>query len=91
MKVDWARLGDAEVLEAELRADPAIMTADRLAGACDYRLFSRHGDYRRAAAWDRRVATLPGVAQVRTRFCAAVREAPRFAAIRLGLEEGRAS
>lgn len=86
LKVDWSRLAEPEVLEAELRRDPAIVTADRVAGACDYRLASRHRDYRAAAAWDRRLAGLPGVAEVRTRFCGKVADRPRYAAIRLALE-----
>lgn len=86
LKVDWSRLAEPEVLEAELRRDPAIVAADRVAGACDYRVASRHRDYRAAAAWDRRLAGLPGVAEVRTRFCGRVQERPRYAAIRLALE-----
>jgi hypothetical protein len=89
LQIDWSRTS-GEALEASLRADPAILVADRILGAADYRLFSSHADYSAANAWIRQVRETPGVARLTTRFCATVCDRPRFAAARLAADEASA-
>jgi hypothetical protein len=83
--VDWSREAD-EALEARLREDPAVLAADRILGAADYRLLSSHADHRAANAWMRDLRDAPGVARLTTKFCATVCDRPRFAAARLAAD-----
>jgi hypothetical protein len=85
---DWSRTSPG-ALEDRIRQDPAILVADRILGAADYRLFSSHRDHRAANAWTRDLRDTPGVARLTTKFCATVRDRPRFAAARLAVEASR--
>ena len=89
LHVDWSRAA-AQMLEDRFRQDPAILTADRILGAADYRLLSSHADYRAANAWIRDLSETPGVARLATRFCATLCERPCFAAARLAADEAAA-
>jgi hypothetical protein len=84
--VDWSR-ATVETLEDRLRRDTAVLVADRVLGAIDYRLFSIHADHRAANTWMRDLRETPGVARLTTRFCATVCDRPRFAAARLAADE----
>ncbi len=86
--VDWTK-ADPEQLEARLRCDPAVLTADRILGPADYRLFSRHADFRAASAWVRALEIEPGLSRVTARFCASVCDRPYYAAARLAADAAR--
>lgn len=86
LKVDWAHSANLDVLDAHLRADPAIVTADRVTGSSDYRLHSRHADYQAANAWARAIAAHPNVAHAASRFCTALYDRPNYAAARLAAD-----
>ena len=86
LSIDWSLTGP-ETLEARFQVDPAILTADRILGAADYRLFSCHADHRAANAWVRELRETRGLARISTRFCATVCDRPRFAAARLAADE----
>jgi hypothetical protein len=86
LKVDWAATDSPDALDTWLRADPAIMTADRVTGTSDYRLLSRHAHYRAANAWARDLAAHPSVSRAVTRFCASLEDRPNYAAARLAAE-----
>lgn len=91
LKVDWAGLRSLESLDDKLRRDPAIMTADRITGGCDYRLLSRHADYQSANAWTRDIESHPSVARAETRFCASMWDRPHYAAARLAADHPQTS
>lgn len=80
--LDWTQ-ARAEALEARFRDDPAVLIADRLLGPSDYRLFSRHADYRVASAWVRDLEAEPGVSRLGNRFCTLAWDRPHYAAARL--------
>ena len=84
LRVDAVRPDDLAALEHLIAADPLVMVAAAITGRYDYRLFSRHADYRSANAWSRSLEASPGVAQVVTRICETVIERPRVAAAFLG-------
>lgn len=84
LRVDQVRPDDLAALERRMAADPTVMVAARITGRYDYRLFSRHSDYRSANVWSRSLETCPGVAQVVTRICETVVERPCVAAAILG-------
>lgn len=86
LKVDWAGLRSLDSLDDQLARDPAIMTADRITGGCDYRLLSRHADYQTADAWTRDIASHPSVARAETRLCASLWDRPHYAAARLAAD-----
>jgi hypothetical protein len=86
LKIDWSRAGGVRSIDERLRSDPAILVADRVAGDADYRLFSRHADYRAANAWARELLSEAGVSQLTTRFCARVSRHSRYAAARLAAD-----
>ena len=90
LQVDWSRI-TADRLEDRLRADPSILAADRVLGACDYRLLSTHADHRSAGVWLRALREEPGVARLATRYCARLCDRPRFAAARLAADARCAS
>jgi hypothetical protein len=83
--VDWSRTAGA-ALEARLQQDRAVLVADRILGAADYRLLSSHADHRAANAWMRDWRDAPGVARLTTKFCATVCDRPRYAAARLAAD-----
>jgi hypothetical protein len=85
LAADWSRTA-RQTLEDRLRQDPAILVADRILGAADYRLFSSHGDHRAANAWARALSETPGVGRLTTKICANVCDRPRFAAARLAAD-----
>lgn len=89
LQIDWSR-ASGEVLEDHFRRDPDILTADRILGASDYRLFSVHADHRAANAWTRALREEPGIARLNTRFCASVRDRPHYAAARLAADQAEA-
>lgn len=80
LRVDHAVVDDLVALERRIADDPLVMVAARITGRYDYRLFSRHPDYRAANAWSRGLESSPGVAQVVTRICETVIERPGMAA-----------
>jgi len=88
LRIDWSRAGDPAALEQRMRLDPAILVADRMLGSSDYRLFSRHCDYRAANDWIRRFAADPAIGQMTTRFCTGLQGRPRHAAARLANRPG---
>jgi hypothetical protein len=83
--IDWSRASE-EVLEDRFRRDPDILTADRILGSSDYRLFSSHADHRAASAWTRALRQELGIARLTTRFCASVWDRPYYAAARLAAD-----
>jgi hypothetical protein len=85
LRIDWSRIDQAG-LEDRLRQDPAIIVADRILGSSDYRLFSRHRDYRTANAWIRELASQPDISQMSTRFSTNLHLRPSYAAARLAVE-----
>jgi hypothetical protein len=86
LRIDWSGVADPDALEDRLRCDPAIVVADRILGSSDYRVFSRHRDYRAANVWLRQVTSEPEIGQMTTRFCTALRDQPCYAAARLAGE-----
>ena len=84
LRIDAVRPDDLSELERRIADDPLVMTAAAITGRYDYRLFSRHSDYRSANAWSRALEVAPGVAQVVTRICERVLERPCVAAAILG-------
>lgn len=84
LRVDAVRPDDLAALERRISADPLVMAAAAITGRYDYRLFSRHADYRSANAWSRDLEASLGVAQVVTRICETVIERPGMAAAILG-------
>jgi len=90
LRIDWSRI-DQRTLEDRLRRDPAIIVADRILGNSDYRLFSRHADYRSANAWIRELASRSDISQMSTRFCTGLNLRPSYAAARLALQAGAAA
>ena len=87
LRVDAVRPDALVALERQIVDDPLVTTAARITGRYDYRLFSRHADYRDAHAWSRALEVSPGVAQVVTRICETVIERPCMAAAILGSDE----
>jgi len=86
LKVDWRATSNLDALDAHLCADAAIVTADRVTGAADYRILSQHADYQRANAWTRALAAHPNVAHAVSRFCNTVYDRPNYAAARLAAD-----
>jgi len=86
LKVQWTQTSNLDALDAHLRADPAIVTADRVTGASDYRIVSRHADYQAANAWTRALAAHVNVAHAASRFCTTVYDRPNYAAARLAAD-----
>jgi hypothetical protein len=89
LQIDWSR-GSMDALEDGFRRDPDILSADRLLGPVDYRLFSGHADHRAAAAWIRTLREDPAVARMTTRFCASIHDRPHYAAARLSADQAEA-
>jgi DNA-binding Lrp family transcriptional regulator len=84
LRVHAVRADEISALERRMADDPLVMDAAMITGWYDYRLFSRHSDYRSANAWSRSLETAPGVAQVATRMCERVIERPGVVAAILG-------
>jgi DNA-binding Lrp family transcriptional regulator len=84
VQVDATRPADLDALESRFSADLTVMCAARVTGVYDYRLISRHHDYKSANAWSRELEMQPGVMRLRTRMCETVRESWRLAAAILG-------
>jgi len=89
VQADWSA-ASAVTLEDRFRDDSAILSADRILGASDYRLLSTHGDYRQASTWLRELREAPGVGRLTSKFCAAICDRPRFAAARLSADAAQA-
>ncbi|WP_372784613.1 hypothetical protein [Phenylobacterium sp.] len=83
VRIDWSRVSDQAALERRICMDPAILVADLILGNSDYRLFSRHRDFRAAHGWIRQLESDPAIGQMTTRFCAGLRARPNYAAARL--------
>lgn len=84
LKVDWAKAGTGRLLEDAIARDPAIVSASRITGSHDYRLVTRHPDFRNAEDWGRRMSAHPMVSNRLTRFCSTVFETSNYAAAILG-------
>jgi DNA-binding Lrp family transcriptional regulator len=69
VQVDTSNPAALDLFESRIAADPSVLVAARVTGNCDYRLFSRHRDYRSANDWSRSLEADPGVTRVRTRLC----------------------
>ena len=84
LRVDAVRPEDLITLERRIADDPRVMDAALITGCYDYRLFSRHADYRAASAWSRSLEESRGVTKVMTRICRTFVERPGVAAAILG-------
>jgi DNA-binding Lrp family transcriptional regulator len=84
LRIHAVRPDEIAALERRIAADPQVTVAAMITGSYDYRLFSRHSDYRSAHAWSRALAAAPGVAHIATRICERVIERPCVAAALLG-------
>lgn len=86
LKVDWIGGDGLQALDAWILDDPAILIGARVTGAYDYRLVSRHLDYRAANAWSRDLMFRPKVLRVLTQFCTTQFDRPNYAAAMRGTE-----
>ena len=67
--IDATKPSEMVLLEKRIVDDPSVMAAVRVTGNYDYRLLSRHRDYRCANDWSRSLEACPCVTRVRTRIC----------------------
>ncbi|THD81694.1 MAG: hypothetical protein E7812_02420 [Phenylobacterium sp.] len=88
LKVGWADPDSLEALDAWILADAAITVAVRVTGAYDYRLSSRHADFRSATDWSRSLLLRPKVDKAVTQFCTVIADRPHYAAAILGADAG---
>ena len=88
LKVSWADAGGLEALDAWILADEAITVAVRITGAYDYRLSSRHADFRSASDWSRSLLLRPKVDKAVTQFCTVISDRPNYAAAILAADAG---
>ena len=86
IEVDAVQAGNLEALDDYLRADPVIVVADRITGNFDYRLCSRHPDYRKANEWARGLASRADIARVLSQVCMSRREQLTYAAALLAAD-----
>lgn len=66
----WIRMAQMtptvmERFESQLQDDAYVISAQRIAGDCDYRLSCFHGGYGHAARWVRALRCRPEIAEVR--------------------------
>ncbi|MEO8115854.1 MAG: hypothetical protein ABI655_15805, partial [Phenylobacterium sp.] len=79
-----------QFLDEFIANDPEIVSASRIAGNYDYRIVSKHLDFRSANEWAARMSSHPMVSNIQMKFCATVFDRSNYAAAILGSDDASA-